>query len=144
MSKRAEWTWGYTAAEVLPYAERKEAHHAARVAHWTREWEQAQAILTKHERQNLTPPTLRKATTQASGHMHTHPAPETPPEVYQAQQRAYEAQNKVQVHTAARDEAAKYVRALRAGHAGVELRLTVDDLDYFGIGHTTDTPDPEA
>jgi hypothetical protein len=24
------------------------------------------------------------------------------------------------------------------------LRLTVDDLDYFGIGHTTDTPDPEA
>lgn len=143
MSKRAEWTWGYTAAEVLPYAERKEAHHAARVAHWTREWEQAQEILTKHERETMRAMPRARVTATAE-HMHTHNAPAVPPEVQHAQQVAWDAEKKVQVHTTARDEAAKYVRALRAGHAGVELRLTVDDLDYFGIGHTTAEADPEA
>lgn len=123
MPKRQDWTFKYTASEILTAAASRGTYHSGRLDHWVERQTVAEAELKESGLR------IREAAAPGSTSNSYRGQPVWDNEKLKVFD---EAQDKVREHQTKRDEYARWVQVL--GRAGEEkLDLTVDDIAYFGL-----------
>jgi hypothetical protein len=119
MSKRAEWLFGYTCADVARAARARQEHHAERLAFWTEQAAQAEGRLRTSG--------LEFRDVPVSGGTRLDPVLDP-----QLQLRLSECKGKLAEHRSAEDAYARWGRILDVAPERV-LELAIADVEYFGL-----------